>query len=87
MHSQRALIDVYNKRMMWIGPGGYKITLSPGSKVLPLENAPSGHLLLPCTEWQKAASTDDLKKKDITLICNLTGIEMESDAGVPASSL
>ena len=46
-----AVIDVANRRMFFVGPGGYKLTLSPGSQTFFLETAVSGHLLLPCTEW------------------------------------
>ena len=30
------------------GPGGYKIEWSPGTKLLPMVPAPSGHLVIPC---------------------------------------
>ena len=33
------------------GPGGYKVEWSPGSKLLPLVHAPSGHLVIPCDEF------------------------------------
>ena len=49
----RALIDVTGKRMIWCGAGGFELKLSPGSKVFNLEVAPSGHLLLPATEWHR----------------------------------
>ena len=55
--ASQALIDVFNKRMYYIGPGGYKITLSPGSRTLKLEQAASGHLLLPCTEYGNSSSS------------------------------
>lgn len=53
MHKNRALLDVCGKKLMFLGEGGYTIKLSPGSRVYPLETVPSGHLLLPCTEWEK----------------------------------
>lgn len=49
--ANQALIDTYNRRLIYPGPGGYKLQLSPGSRSMPLETAMSGHLLLPCTEW------------------------------------
>ena len=49
----KAVIDCEHKRLLLIGPGGYKIQLSPGSKVLQLHSAPTGHLLLPCTCWEE----------------------------------
>jgi hypothetical protein len=33
------------------GPGGYKIEWSPGSKLLPMIPAPSGHLVIPCDKY------------------------------------
>ena len=46
------------------GPGGYEIEWSPGTKLLPMVQAPSGHLVVPSDEYAKAAthykSTDDI---------------------------
>jgi hypothetical protein len=33
------------------GPGGYKIEWSPGSRLLPMKPAPSGHLVIPCDKY------------------------------------
>ena len=33
------------------GPGGYKIEWSPGTKLLPMVPAPSGHLVIPCDRF------------------------------------
>ena len=35
------------------GPGGYNVTWSPGTVRYKLEKAPSGHLILPCDEFEK----------------------------------
>jgi hypothetical protein len=56
LEGQRTLIDSYHHKLMMIGAGGYEIKLSPGSVVLPLEKSPSGHLLLPITEWGKLSN-------------------------------
>ena len=48
---QRTLIDVYNNRMYTVGPGGYEIKLSPGSRVYDLSTSPSGHMILPADCW------------------------------------
>ncbi len=50
----QGLIDTHHKKIIFVGPGGYKLSLSPGSKVYPLYSAPTGHLMLPCQEWKKA---------------------------------
>jgi hypothetical protein len=53
LERNRALIDVTNQRMIYVGPGGYELKLSPGSVVMQLEKVASGHLLLPASEWSK----------------------------------
>ena len=40
------------------GPGGYKIEWSPGTRLLPMTPAPSGHLVVPCDRF------DELKSKN-----------------------
>ena len=51
---KRALLDVYNQQIIFVGPGGYKLQLSPGSKMHKLTPARTGHLMLPCQCWDKA---------------------------------
>jgi hypothetical protein len=50
---KRALIDCFNKKLIFIGPGGYKLACSPGTRTFDLKQSPSGHLLLPVTCWRK----------------------------------
>ena len=38
------------------GKGGYKITWSEGTKLLPLTESPSGHLVIPCDSFEGAAA-------------------------------
>ena len=54
---QRTLLDLHNGKMILLGEGGYTLKLSPGSAVHDLERAPTGHLMLPCAEWQKVKKT------------------------------
>ena len=49
------LIDPRNKKLYQVGEGGYKISLSPGSRTYDLVQTASGHLLLPITEWKKVS--------------------------------
>ena len=35
------------------GPGGYKIEWSPGTRILPMTAAPSGHLVIPCDRFSE----------------------------------
>jgi len=37
--------------MVFPGPGGYKIEWSPGTRLLPMVPAPSGHLVIPCDRF------------------------------------
>ena len=50
----KAVLDTHNKQLILVGAGGYKLQLSPGSKVLALQSAPTGHLMLPCCCWNGA---------------------------------
>ena len=51
----RGLIDTFNDppKLYCCGPGGYEIKLSPGSREFPLFGAPSGHMILPTSEFDK----------------------------------
>jgi len=53
LENNNALIDVANRRLVYVGKGGYELKLSPGSIVMQLEKVPSGHLLLPASEWKQ----------------------------------
>jgi hypothetical protein len=53
LDSSSAVIDSRHNRLILPGPGGYKMSLSPGSISMSLERALSGHLLLPCTHFQE----------------------------------
>eukprot|EP00973_Karenia_brevis_P067360 9369483-Karenia_brevis.AAC.1 len=52
----RSILDMINDKLYLIGPGDPQITLPPGSICLSLEQSPSGHLLIPCTEYRKATA-------------------------------
>ena len=51
LRRRRCVIDCFSNRLYTIGPGGYKLSLSPGSREYTLEEAHSGHLMLPCTDF------------------------------------
>ena len=50
--------------MAFPGKGGYKIEWSPGTKLLPLDTSPSGHLVIPCDAFQGA--TEEISQTFIT---------------------
>ena len=54
MRKLRTLIDTFSHKMYLVGPGGYEIRLSPGSEMLPLEESPMGHLMLPCSRFEQS---------------------------------
>jgi hypothetical protein len=58
----RCILDFTQEpmKLYMCGPGGAKIELAPGSRTFPLEQAPSGHLVLPCSDFEAAAKS----KKD-----------------------
>ena len=45
--------------MVFPGPGGYKIEWSPGTKLLPMVSAPSGHLVIPCDNFADAMANPE----------------------------
>jgi hypothetical protein len=54
LENHRAIIDIYARKLIFVGQGGYQLQLSSGSTTMGLEKVASGHLLLPCSEWEKA---------------------------------
>ena len=62
LRNHNALIDKRNDCMYTVGPGGYRIELSPGSKRFPLERSENEHLMLPCSRFggqQRQQRTED----------------------------
>ena len=49
-------MDLRTKQLHFLGEGEPTIVLPPGSETFQLESASSGHLLLPCSEFQHAAN-------------------------------
>jgi hypothetical protein len=63
--AKRGLIDAYNQRIYLVGEGGYNLQCSPGTIHYDLETAPSGHLMLPvtCYNRQKKDGNDEKREK------------------------
>lgn len=53
MIGMRVVLDLVHDKWISLGPGGMELKLSPGSSVLDLHRAPTGHIMLPCSDWQK----------------------------------
>ena len=56
LKKMRCLLDCFNNKLYRVGPGGYKIQLSPGSVIYPLEESHAGHLMLPCSRFSRHAN-------------------------------
>ena len=52
MKNRRTIIDTVNNRMYFCGEGPVEIRPPPGTDVYTLEQAPSGHLMLPISEFE-----------------------------------
>jgi len=51
------------------GKGGYKIEWSPGTLLLPLEQAPSGHLVFSVDHFQEARDSSEIRGKREVVFC------------------
>ena len=78
-HRMKAWVDTENYRMIVPGPGGVKMQLSPGSVVYQGYPTVSGHMMIPCTEFEKS-------KGSSTPTVLLTGASGEVPQQVAAAS-
>jgi len=56
LKKMRAVLDCSNNKLYRIGPGGYRMQLSPGSVTYGLEESHAGHLMLPCSRFSQRPS-------------------------------
>ena len=67
---RRSILDfsqgIENLTITFTGPGKTNIEFSPGSDTFKLYQAPSGHLMLPCCEYERAA--DVREESGLTLV-------------------
>ena len=52
LESERAVLDIPNRILYLCTPGTTTITVPPGSLAVPLERAPSGHLVMVVDDYQ-----------------------------------
>ena len=57
MIDQNAILDCRNLTMAFTGPGDTEINYSPGAEIFQLVQAPSGHLMLPCCNYNALSAT------------------------------
>jgi len=68
------------------GPGGYKIEWSPGTKLLPMQAAPSGHLVIPCRNRDEVQAlitkkkAKDAKASQISFVTNHNSTDHSSSS-------
>ena len=74
----RAILDFNTLTLYFLGPGNYKLedALPPGTDAYQCEQAPSGHLVLPCCEYARGKPRDD--EQPLTLIANTAPPGLES---------
>lgn len=66
---ERAIMDMGARRIVFPGPGELRMELPPGSVVIPLEQAPSGHLVMPIDEYSKVTkATGGTPSSSLSLI-------------------
>ena len=58
LEEQRAVLDMGNRKLYLPGPGEIEVVLPPGSISIPLEKAPSGHLVMPVDAFEKLAKKE-----------------------------
>ena len=51
LENLKVLLGCANNCMYLVGPGGYELRLSPGSRKLNLERSSGGHWMLPCSQF------------------------------------
>ena len=74
LEQQRAILDTGNKELILPGPGDVEITLPPGSVRVPLEKAPSGHLVMVVDDYQKIVQrTGGVESKVTHLLSGTAG--------------
>ena len=60
----KAIIDFGTRQLHFVNNGTVKLDLPSGSSSFQLEHAPSGHLVLPCAEWEKIEEAQKKAKLD-----------------------
>ena len=60
LRKNRAVIDVVTNKLYFMGPGGYNLdqAMPPGTDIIQCETAPSGHIILPCCEYDAPQTTN-----------------------------
>ena len=84
MREHRMILDTYNNKAYTIGPGGYQIHLSTGSRIFDLAESAAGHLMLPCSNFP----IERTRQEDMVVFHanDLYGDSNTNRAGSPATT-
>ena len=61
--NKRAVIDTINRKLCLCGPRNTEIKAPPGTEVFQLEQTPSGHLVLPVSDFEAARRSTNQRTK------------------------
>jgi hypothetical protein len=68
MRNNRAVLDMVNLQLHFCGPSDINLTLPPGTKSFQLEISPSGHLVLPCTNFENMHNNPPNPLRDTAVV-------------------
>jgi len=82
LKKNRAVLDFQKLELHFLGPGDYELErhLPPGSETYVLHEAPSGHLMLPCSEYSREKENADYS---LTLVTQENDIKVRFPQNVP----
>ena len=87
LEAERAILDTGNRRLYLPGPGEIKIVMPPGSLEVPLEKAPSGHLVMVIDEYERLVSQKGgVEDVSLTLHSSRPDVIQPSDSSHSATS-
>ena len=83
LKKNRAVLDVSTNRLYFLGPGDYDLekAMPPGTDVIQCEEAPSGHIIMPCCEYD--APTTAEPQQSLTLHAREADRNEHTGAGSP----
>ena len=85
LRKNRAVLDFNTLRLHFCGPGECELerALPPGTDSFQLELAPSGHIVLPCCEYQVGSTSTEHSLTLISRTAGSSGSRMAEAAAIP----
>ena len=87
-----AIIDCRNRKLYLCGPGDATIEPPPGTLVMDLEQAPSGHLILPiseygrCVAWESRRQPGEPSHPEMALTSSLSTSSSSTASSAPSAA-